>query len=131
MTNDALEPPAEVIRLHRFFDDWFEGRSGLTIGEFADAMDPQFTIVGPDGEVLERDAIITAVREAFGKGGVRITVGEFKVFERNGYVVCRYNEVHTAPDETTTRISTVVMEPDPDTPGGYRWITVHETWAPS
>jgi len=122
---------AEVVRLHRFFDAWYDGTEGLTIDEFGDAMDPLFTIVGPDGQVLGREAIISAVENSFGKGGVRITVENFIVIERDGYVVCRYDEVQTTRSGTTTRLSTAVMEPDDGAPGGFRWITVHETWAPS
>lgn len=121
---------AEVVRLHRFFDAWYDGDDGLTISEFADAMDPTVTIVGPDGRVLGRDAIVAAVGDAFGKGGVDITVENFDVIERDGYSVCRYDEVHRSPDAATTRVSTAVMEPDTRAPGGYRWISVHETWAP-
>ena len=122
---------SEVVRLHDFFDAWYNGEEGLTIAEFADAMDPEFTIVGPDGRTLRRDVIVEAVRDAFGKGDISISVGNFVVFERTAYVVCRYDEVHTSNDEITTRLSTAVMEPDEATPGGYRWITVHETWATS
>ena len=117
--------------MHRFFDAWYNGTEGLSIGEFADAMDRAFTIVGPDGHVVGREVIVASVRDAFGKGGIAVTVGRFEVIERSCYVVVRYDEVHTSNDDTTTRISTAVMEPDDQTPGGYRWISVHETWAPS
>lgn len=129
----TMEDPvsAEVVRLHRFFDAWYNGKKGLRIGEFGDAMDPLFTIVGPDGHVIDRETIIAAVENSFGKGGVRIAVESFAVIEGDGYVVCRYDEVQTTPSGSTTRLSTAVMEPDNEAPGGYRWLTVHETWAPS
>lgn len=128
-TEDTVS--AEVIRLHRFFDAWYEGKDGLRIEEFADAMDPLFTIVTPDGRVLGREAIIAAVQAAFGSGGVGISVENFAVVERDGYVVCRYDEVHETDGGTTTRLSTAVMEPHGEAPGGYRWVAVHETWAPA
>jgi hypothetical protein len=119
----------EVIRLHSFFDAWYNGQESLTMDEFADAMDRQFTIVGPDGRVVSRDAIIAAVRDGFASGGVGIRVENFDVVERDGYSVCRYDEVHTSGEGTTTRISTAVLEPDTEAPGGFRWMSVHETWA--
>ena len=119
----------EVVRLHRFFDAWYAGVDGLTIEEFSDAMDPTFVIVGPDGDIIGRDTVVSAVDAAFGKGGVSISVDHLEVIERTGYVVCRYEETHTSAEATTVRISTAVMEPNGGTPGGYRWITVHETWA--
>lgn len=129
----ATEEPVrnEAIRLHRFFSAWYDGQEDLAIEDFSDAMDPLFTIVEPAGRILTRDAIVAAVKDGFGKGGVRIVVDNFDVAERDSYVVCRYNEVQTSADETTTRISTAVMEPDDGAPGGYRWLTVHETWADS
>jgi hypothetical protein len=120
---------AEVVRLHEFFDAWYAGTSGLRIEQFASAMDAEFTIVGPDGDIMGSDAIVRAVQTSFGKGGISIKVENFSVSERGTYVLCRYDEVHTSPDGETRRISTAVMEADDDTPGGYRWITVHETWA--
>jgi hypothetical protein len=39
MTIEA-SAPAEVLRLHRFFDDWYNGLPGLTIAQFEDAMTP-------------------------------------------------------------------------------------------
>ena len=122
---------AEVVRLHRFFHNWYAGEQGLTIAEFADAMDLGFTIVSPQGRVLGRDAIIAAVHDSFGSGGVSITVENVDVTNLGNVVVARYDEVHTTPRDRTRRISSAVLVTDPDTPGGYRWITVHETWAPS
>jgi hypothetical protein len=119
---------AEVVRLHRFFEAWYDGEVGLTIEEFAGAMDPLFTIVDPDGRILGRDAIVATVRDGFGKGGAGITVEKFDVRIRDGYAVCRYSEVHASGSESTTRVSTAVMEPEDGSPGGFRWISVHETW---
>jgi hypothetical protein len=121
--------PAEVVRLHRFFDDWYNGLPGLTIAQFEDAMDPRFTIVTPDGDILSQPSIVAAVGNGFGKGGITITVEDFHVEDLGTVVVCRYDEIHETPQEVTRRISTAVMVIDLDTPGGYRWISVHETWA--
>lgn len=123
--------PGEVIRLHQFFDDWYNGLPGLSIAPFADAMDPRFTIVTPEGNVLGHSSIVAAVENGFGKGGISITVENFHVEDLGTVVVCRYDEIHETPQEVTRRISTAVMVIDQDTPGGYRWVTVHETWAAS
>jgi hypothetical protein len=123
--------PAEVVRLHRFFDDWYSGLPGLSIAQFADAMDPRFTIVTPEGNVLGHSSIVAAVEHGFGKGGISIAVENFHVEDLGTVVVCRYDEIHETPQEVTRRISTAVMIIDRDTPGGYRWVTVHETWAAS
>jgi hypothetical protein len=130
MTIEA-SAPAEVLRLHRFFDDWYNGLPGLTIAQFEDAMDPRFTIVTPDGGLLNQPSIVAAVENGFDKGGITITVENFHVEQLGTAVVCRYDEIHKSAREETHRISTAVMVIDQDTPGGYRWISVQETWAAS
>jgi hypothetical protein len=129
MTDAAVR--SEVIRLHRFFDEWYAGMDGMSIDEFADAMDPSFTIVTPEGHVLDRRAIVSAVEDGFGKGDVAIVVENFHVVTAGDVSVCRYDEVQTHTGERTRRVSTAVMMADTRTPGGYRWIGVHETWSPS
>jgi hypothetical protein len=121
--------PAEVVRLHRFFDDWYNGLPGLTIAQFEDAMDRRFTIVTPDGDILSHPSIVAAVENGFGKGGITIAVENFHVDDLGTAAVCRYDEIHETPKEVTRRISTAVMVIDQSTRGGYRWISVHETWA--
>jgi hypothetical protein len=121
----------EVIRLHRFFEDWYNGLPDPTIAEFTDAMDPQFTIVTPEGNVLDHSSIVAAVENGFGKGGITITVEDFHVEYLGTAVVCRYHEIQETPRAVTRRIATAVMVIDQATPGGYRWISVHETLAPA
>jgi hypothetical protein len=129
MTDTSVR--GEVIRLHRFFDDWYNGIPGLTIAEFAGAMDPQFTIVTPEGNLLDHSSIVAAVENGFGRGAITISVEDLHVEDLGTAVVCRYDEIQETPLGMTRRISTAVMVIDQATPGGYRWISVHETWAPS
>jgi len=121
----------EVTRLHDFFAAWFAGEPGRTIEEFSGSLDERFSIVGPGGDVSRHDEIVAAVARGHGKASIRIAVENVHVVNVGGAVVCRYHEVQTAPQTATRRISTAVMVSDADTPGGYRWISVHETWAES
>jgi hypothetical protein len=127
----ASEAIAEVTRLHDFFEAWYDGETGRSIGEFRDALDDRFTIVVPGGTVVPRDEIIEAVAGGRGKHGIAIVVENFDVVDLGTIVLCRYDEVQTQSGEETRRLSTAVMAPDTDTPGGFRWIAVHETWVPS
>ena len=129
MTDTSVR--GEVIRLHRFFEDWYTGLPGPRIAEFKDAMDPQFMIVTPEGNLLDHSSVVAAVENGFGKGGIAITVEDFHVEDLGAAVVCLYHETQETPQGVTRRISTAVMVIDQATPGGYRWICVHETWAPS
>ena len=121
----------EVIRLHRFFEDWYNGLPGPTIAEFTDAMDPKFTIVSPEGNLLDHSSIVAAVENGFSKGGITITAEDFHVKDLGAPVVCRYHEIQETPHGVTHHISTAVMVVDQATPGGYRWMSVHETRAPA
>jgi len=125
MTDTAIN---EVVRLHEFFEAWYAGEPGRSIDEFTDALDDLFSIVTPNGSVMSRDEIAEAVAGGFQKRPVEITVENFHVTEVGTAVVCRYDEVQTSNGSQTRRVSTAVLERDSETPGGLRWITVHETW---
>ncbi|MEN8239290.1 MAG: DUF4440 domain-containing protein, partial [Actinomycetota bacterium] len=118
----------EVTRLHDFFTAWYAGEPGRMIDEFSRSLDKGFWIVGPGGDVTGYDEIVAAVAAGHGESGMRIAVENFQVVQLGSAVVCRYDEVQTTAQERRRRISTAVMVTDTDTPGGYRWISVHETW---
>jgi hypothetical protein len=109
----------------------YDGLPGLTIAEFKGAIDPQFTIVTPEDNLLDHSSIVAAVENGFGKGSITIAVEGFHVEDLGTAVVCRYDEIQETPLGVTRRISTAVMVIEQAAPGGYRWISVHETWAPS
>ncbi len=125
MTDTAMD---EVIRLHEFFEAWYAGEPGRSIAEFTDALDDQFSIVSPNGTVMTRGEIADAVAGGFQTHRIEITVENFDITEIGSTVVCRYDEVQTSNGSQTRRVSTAVFERDTETPGGLRWITVHETW---
>ena len=125
MTDIAIN---EVIRLHEFFEAWYGGEPDRSIDEFSDALDDLFSIVTPNGTAMTRDEIVEAVARGFHKHGIEIAVENFHVTHAGTTVVCRYDEVQTSPGSQTRRVSTAVLERDSNTPGGLRWITVHETW---
>ncbi len=119
---------AEVRRLHGFFDDWFAGRQGRSIDEFSDALDDEFTIVGPHGSVMTRTEVVGVVEQRFGVGDVAITVENFHVRRLGDMYVCRYDELQDVSGDRTRRISTAILASDDSTPRGLVWITVHETF---
>ena len=55
---------AEVIGLHRFFVDWFVAARAdkADFSRFERAMGDGFGMVAPDGQVLDRDAVVDHVR---------------------------------------------------------------------
>ncbi|GMQ93688.1 MAG: hypothetical protein BMS9Abin12_1168 [Acidimicrobiia bacterium] len=119
----------EIERLHRFFEDWFTGGDGHSITEFSDCLDTQFFIVSPSAETLDKETIVAGVVAHFGQGRVEITIENVSVArEDRGLIVATYEEHQHRQGQRTVRVSTVGMAADADTPGGYRWLFVHETW---
>ena len=126
---DRATVEQEVRRLHDFFADWFEGVDGRAIREFADSLDREFFIVSPEGLKSTKGEIVDGVTKLFGSGGVKITVRNVMIARNDrGLVTATYEEHHDKGDYKTVRVSTVGMTCDADTPGGYRWLFVHETW---
>ena len=46
---------AEIVELHQFFGDWFSAseESSIDFDRFAEVLAPDFTMVGPDGRLVE------------------------------------------------------------------------------
>lgn len=122
----------EVHALHDAFEDWFAGRTppdGFTRIERALADD--FRMVPPSGALLDRDALLAALRAAHGThaaGSLRLRVSDV-VVEALGPDLrrARYVEHHEGARPCRRR-STALLRRDADAPGGVRWLDVHETW---
>lgn len=127
MTQDAVRD--EIERLHRFFEDWFTGVDGHSITEFSDSLDPQFFLVSPSAETLNKQSVVEGVADHFGRGPIEITIENVAVArEDRGLTTATYEEHQYEQGQRTVIVSTVELAADTDTPGGYRWLFVHETW---
>lgn len=122
----------EVKELHQFFQDWFCGtlpNTDAAFARFADTIHPDFSIVGPDGNVTQQTALTGALRGAH-------SAGEFKIWVENaqakavggGLTLVMYEEWQIRNGEQTVRQSSVLFRPKPNTPNGVEWLHVHETW---
>lgn len=118
----------EVADLHRFFEDWFRGSTERRIEEFADRLDEQFFIVGPNGQTHGRDDIVRLVEERFGSYDVAISTSDPSVATSVPVIVGSYREHHEFQGDTTHRVATAVMVQDDSIGTGMRWLSVHETW---
>jgi hypothetical protein len=127
--DDTDEIRAEIERLHRFFEDWFNGAEGLTIDEFADSLDDRFYIVTPQGTILDMRDIVTLVGSNGGNGPVAINIENVKsrTRESGGMRIVTYEEHQTRSSGNRVIISTVGLIPDSNRPGGFSWLFVHET----
>lgn len=134
---DSSHVEREVVELHQFFQDWFNGQLDDTDDAFArfdGALAPGFVIVGPDGGARGREDILRIVREshssAAGDAPIRIWIEDVHIHRREGDLTfATYEEwQERAGEEPRGRISTVVFKDDEGGPNALRWLHVHETW---
>ena len=128
----------EVLDLHRFFDDWFNGRienNDASFKRFAGVLDPAFEIAAPDGRVIRRDALLEGLRQAHGGragSGFRIWIDNMHARALGDSIwLVTYEEWQESGDEARGRVSTVLFAPEAGAPNGVRWLHVHETWLPA
>jgi hypothetical protein len=126
--DDTDEIRAEIERLHRFFEDWFNGVEGPTIDEFADSLDDGFYIVSPQGVILDKRGIVTAVGSNRGNEPLAISIENVKprMRQSSGLRIVTYEEHQTRSSGNTVIISTVGLVPDSNRPGGFSWLFLHE-----
>lgn len=123
----------EIEELHAFFEDWIGGTVEATDDEFGRLearMSDDFTFVPPSGEVMSREEIVGAVKQAHGsRAGLRIRIDDLRLLHASGScLVAAYREWQEAAGERTGRASTVVFRRDEAAPRGLAWLHVHETW---
>ncbi len=122
----------EVDELHEFFEAYFLGTIPADdLTRFETVLDPDFTIVGPDGGVSNRATTLDAVRQGFHHtSDFTLTTRDHRlVHADDSTVVGSYIEHHGWSDgRENERLSTVVFRVDDSMPNGLRWLRVHETW---
>ncbi len=137
MTVTVAQCAAEIQRLHDFFQAWFTGsvpNDAANFQAFHVAMDEEFTIIGPDGQLREMSALSAGLRAAYGKEPtIRIWTEQCQLLRKlDDTILCTYEEWQqiTTGDkqETTARLSTVLFRRVAAAPHGLAWLHVHETW---
>jgi hypothetical protein len=128
----------EVVELHEFFLAWLRphavsnsGGAKLDPGRFERAFDPEFRLVGPDGGVRDRAAIVGWLHDLSGGRGddFRMEVSDFRpVWSQGDAILLEYVETQYLQGKTTQRQSTALLRRAPDTPIGMLWVHLQETW---
>ena len=125
---------AEVVRLHRFFDEWFRGvlpDDDTASAAFERSLAADFAIVTPGGDRLERAALTAALRARHGaERGTDFAIEVRGVASRpvaDGLAVVEYEEWQRRDGAWRGRRSTALIVWDRPVP---LWIRVHETWLP-
>lgn len=125
----------EVLELHAFFQQWFNGqvpRSPVSVRRALGAMAPSFTLIAPDGGELNREKLALLLRD--GWSAQRDMIIEVRhlapVWVGDGAALLDYEEWQCAGGNWQGRKSTALLRTDDDAPNGVVWVHVHETWLP-
>jgi hypothetical protein len=131
--SEILAVTDEIVRLHDFFQDWFNGVEGRSLDECAHALDDAFYIVGPRGTTADKDQVLAMIAGGGIRGPVEIRIEsvELRRSDSIGVHIVTYVEHQKRPDESAVIISSAGLATDAACPGGYRWLFVHETWLSS
>lgn len=129
----------EIVELHQFFADWFNGSLDDTdeaFARFERVLDPRFVIVGPDGSMHDRTSILALVRDAHASVDpdqpMRIWVQSVRVGAMSrDHAIVTYEEWQERAGASRGRLSTAIFQPADEAPNGVRWLHVHETWLPA
>jgi hypothetical protein len=129
---------AEVVELHQFLEAWSNAElpaNEEAFSRFGAVIAPGFSIVDPDGSVVERPPIVDAIRAAHGRWKARpgrIRIENFRLrHAAGGLALATYEEWHELPGGTTGRVSTVLFGANPSTPNSVEWLHLHEVWMPA
>ena len=128
----------EVLRLHSFFEEWFNGMLDNTDDvfqqRFRKAMHEQFTFCPPDGRRIPFETLSRTIRERHGvhqndeSGSITINIRDFHELTADGGLsIVEYREWQAINGEEDGRFTTAVFVEDGSAPGGVAWFRVHET----
>ena len=123
----------ECVELHEFFRAWLSPHNGskLDPARFERAFDPGFRLVGPDGGVRDRAAIVGWLHDLKeGRGAdFRMEVSDFRaVWQEGDAILLEYVETQYLQGKTTQRQSTALLKRAPEAPAGMIWVHLQETW---
>lgn len=123
----------EVVELHDFFLAWLRPHPGAPPdpARFERALAPEFRLVGPDGRVRDRAAIVGWLHDLKGGRGADFTmqVSDFRpVWQAGDAILLEYVETQYLQGKTTQRHATALLKRMPEAPAGMIWMHLQETW---
>ena len=131
---------AEIVELHQFFQDWFNGvlpPTDETFERFSSVMADDFVIISPGGELTELDQLLHRLRDAHGiwrelsRPG-SIWIENLRVRHQVGdQALVLYEEWQEIEGEPRGRLSTALFQRRDGLPNGVEWVHVHEVWLPN
>ncbi|MFQ5690829.1 MAG: hypothetical protein ACE5HQ_11215 [Gemmatimonadota bacterium] len=126
---------AEVMDLHRFFQEWYKGvpdPEGDSFERLASVLHPDFELIAPTGGRMDRTKVLNGVREAHGRYSgcpCRISIRNCATRALGPDLgLATYEEWQDIAGETRGRLSTAVFGRRAGLPNGVQWLHVHEVW---
>lgn len=124
----------EIIDLHDFFTDWFNGSVDISQLESAliNLLHPNFIMISPNGVKISKNALAEGFTQAYGiNPSFKIQIRDVAIHHMTGTTVfATYTEwqrgAQTSEHSNNGRISSVVI----DIGASTQWIHLHETWLP-
>ena len=124
---------AEVVELHEYFEGYLGGALPADLTDrMTDAFADEFSMVNPDGMVVDTASVVTAISGQHGQHkGMKMWITDFDLItDTDVHVIGRYIEHQKVGEDGNRRLSTVVFRKDDAAPNGLRWLALHETWLP-
>ncbi|WP_420631245.1 hypothetical protein [Candidatus Leptofilum sp.] len=125
----------EIVELHQFFQDWFNGEiseEDNVFARFSKVMADGFYIVPPSGRLSLRTPLVTNLRQLYGNSQAnpgKIWIQDVQIRHQSAdLILATYEEWQTFNDKTTSRLSSALFQADANAPNGVVWLCVHETW---
>ncbi|MDB5553331.1 MAG: hypothetical protein JWL86_3315 [Rhizobium sp.] len=123
----------EVVSLHEFFVAWYDrNTAGATdFDRFDKVMGPGMLMIPPSGMMLDRDAVVSYVRDnrATFDGDYAIEIADVRLaWEAGNAIVVTYIEKQERRSVKTARRASALFVESSSAPNGVEWRHLHETW---
>ena len=123
----------EVVSLHEFFVAWYDKATAdaTDFDRFDKVMGPGMKMIPPGGDMLERDAVVSYVRDnrATFDGDYAIEIADVEPsWEAGGMIVVTYIEKQERRGIRTARRASALFVESSSAPNGVEWRHLHETW---
>jgi len=127
----------EIVELHSFFQDWFNGKlekNEKMFQRFPSVLDDKFELITPSGQKLTRDEILKIVWNSYATRAnsdnpMNIWIENFNYKQiSEGLFLVTYEEWHKIDVNNTGRLSTAIFQKSDNKFNGINWVHVHETW---
>lgn len=123
----------EVVSLHEFFVAWYDKNTAAEtdFDRFDKVMAPGVQMIPPSGDMLDRDAVVSYVRDnrATFDGDYAIEIADVRpAWEAGNAIVVTYIEKQERRGIKTMRRASALFVESSSAPNGVEWRHLHETW---